>query len=312
VRAIGSTIAVRPPHETDYEFFVSVLCSTMGQEWHEAQMERPERERHVVERWVETSDAIRSGEAKGVTITQEDEHVYSTTATGELKALSCLAYDVYTLRHASSLPVGLIKRLRNDSQFQGARYEIAIASVFARAGYGLDWLTATNRKLPEFIAHHPTTKTEIAVEAKSRHRSGVLGRGGEIPELDELKVDVGGLMRRALEKETDGRPFVVCLDLNLPTEQSGDFDEWVAELNDKVLRAVGAESTGQPDPFSAVFFTNYSWHWDGEKAAGNPMNFVVRPLKAAVPLPADEVELLSEALFQYGNVPDAVPRNGAR
>lgn len=66
-----------------------------------------------------------------------------------------------------------------------------------------------------------------------------------------------------------------------------------------------------PDPLSAVFFTNYSWHWDGEKPAGNPMKFVFRALKAEVPLPAGEVELLTEALFQYCNVPDAAPGKAA-
>ena len=38
--------------------------------------------------------------------------------------------------------------------------------------------------------------------------------------------------------------------------------------------------------------------------APDPMNFVVRALDAAVPLQANEAELLSEALFQYGDVPE--------
>ena len=308
VRAVGSTVAFRPPHETDHEFYIDLLCSvTFGAEWHLAQLERPGAERHVVEHWVDAYGQARSGESENAPLIKHAEHSYSSPATGELKSLLCLAYDNYTLRHAQALPEPLVKRLRNEDQFQGARYEMAIAAVFARAGYEIRWLTATDRKLPEFIASHPSSKVEIAVEAKSRHRPGVLGREGDLPDVDALQVDVDRLMRRALEKETDGRPYIVCLDLNLPTEQGEDTEAWAAELQRKVLTPFGSEATGEPDRFSAVFFTNYSWHWDGKEPAGNPMSFVIRGLDAAVPLKANEAELLTEAILQYGNVPGGGP-----
>lgn len=305
VRAIGNTVALRPLDETDHEFYVDLLCSnTLGAEWHQAQLERPEAERHVIEGWVDAYGRARSGEAENAPLTKEGDHLYTSPATGDLKALLCLAYDVYTLKHALALPDSLVERLKSDDQFQGARYEIAIGAIFARAGYGIDWLTAaTDRKLPEFIARHPSSRIEIAVEAKSRHRPGVLGRSGERPDLDTLRVDVGGLMKRALAKETDGRPYIICIDLNLPTAQEGDTEGWVSELYKNVLEPVGRESTGEPDRFSAVCFTNYSWHWDGEELAGNPLGFVIRGLEAAMPLRSDEAELLTEAILQYGNVP---------
>jgi hypothetical protein len=304
VRAIGNTVALRPPHETDHEFYVDLLCSTLGADWHQAQLALPEHERHVIEGWVDAYGRTRSGEAANAPLTQEGDRLYSAPATGDLKALLCLAYDVYTLKHAMALPEPLIERLKRPDQFQGARYEIAIGAVFARSGYSIDWLTAaTDRKLPEFIARHPSSKIEIAVEAKSRHRPGVLGRSGERPAIEAMRVDVGGLMKRALAKETEGRPYIVCIDLNLPTAQEGDTAEWVSELYSEVLEPVGRESTGEPDRFSAACFTNYSWHWDGEELAGNPLGFVIRGLEAAVPLRSDEAQLLSEAILQYGNVP---------
>lgn len=269
-------------------------------------MLRPESARHPVQRWVDASNAARRGE--GVVIKQEAEHLYSTILTGDLKALSCLAFDVYTLRHAQSLPEPLIKRLRHDEQFQGARYEIAVAAVFVRAGYEIDWLASRERKVPEFVARHPSTGTEIAVEAKSRHRAGVLGRNGEVRSMEAFSVDVLGLMKRALLKETDGRPLVVCLDLNIPTEQAGSVEDWIAALNSQLLEPLDASGT---NPFSAVFLTNYSWHWDGGEQARNPLNFVVRALDAPVHLPANELDVLGEALFQYGNVPERAARKAA-
>lgn len=304
-RAVGNQLAMRPLHETDHEFFVSVLCNALGNDWHKEQLERPEGERHVIERWITEWDAARRGEVEGIDRRQEGEHLYSATATGDLKALLCVAFDVYTLRHAGALPDALIKRLKIDDQFQGARYELAVAAVFVRAGYQLEWITATDRKLPEFIARLPSTGTEIAVEAKSRHRPGVLSHAGETPDMESLKVDVGGLMRAALEKETDGRPFVICLDMNLPTVRKQTFEEWLPELHENVLAQFGEGSTGGTDPYGGVFFTNYSWHWDGDRPAGNPMHFVVVPQKTATPLPENEVILLAEALFQYGDVPQS-------
>jgi hypothetical protein len=63
------------------------------------------------------------------------------------------------------------------------------------------------------------------VEAKNRHRPGVLGRKGQAPDAATLTVDVPELMRRALSKETDGRPFVIRLDLNLPTARERSLEE---------------------------------------------------------------------------------------
>ena len=62
------------------------------------------------------------------------------------------------------------KRLGKREQFQGARYEIAVAAIFVRAGYKIEWLTDASRRLPEFIARRDGSDVEIAVEAKSRPR----------------------------------------------------------------------------------------------------------------------------------------------
>jgi hypothetical protein len=101
-----------------------------------------------------------------------------------------------------------------------------------RAGYQLEWITATDCKLAEFITRRPSTGTEIAVEAKSRHRPGVLSGAGETPDIESLQVDV----------------------------------------------AASCEPR-----------SNYSWHWDGVRPAGNPMHFVVVPRKTVAPLPENEV-----------------------
>ncbi len=201
-----------------------------------------------------------------------------------------------------ALPDALLSRLRHKDQFQGARYELAVAAVFIRAGFELEWITDSSRKMPEFIGQRDGS--EIAVEAKSRHRCGILGRPGARPDIDGLQVDVKGLLVRALEKEADGRPYVICLDLNLPVEETQLAEDWISTLETKVLNEYGYEKTGEREPFSAVLFTNYSWHWQGRKPALNPIQIAVRANKAKVPLPLKEFSPIGEAVMQYGYVPD--------
>jgi hypothetical protein len=303
MRAVGSELHRRPLEETDQEFYVYLLVQSLGVEWVKPQLARPASDRHVLGDWLGNWQAARRQASEA----QPGQRLYDTAATGTLTALLCIAFDVYSVRHAMKMPESLLKRLRNPDQFQGARYELAIAAVFARAGYELEWLSDSDRKLPEFIAHHSESKIEIAVEAKSRHRPGVLGRAGPRPPAEELEPDVARLMRDALKKETGARPFVVCLDLNLPTQDASTFEQRGTELHERVLQPFWGNDETSSAPFSAAFLTNYSWHWDGEDPAGDPMSFVAVPGKPHIWLPENERELLSTALFQYGSIPESAP-----
>jgi len=74
--------------------------------------------------------------------------------TGDTLALLTLAFDVYILRQQGNLPSKLLDRLRSKDQFQGARYEIAIAATFVRAGFDVEFLDEKVQKRGEFIARH--------------------------------------------------------------------------------------------------------------------------------------------------------------
>ena len=91
--------------------------------------------------------------------------------TGNIRALQVLADDIYQLEHALKTPRKIIDRLRDSRQFQGVRNEIAVASIFARCGFDIDFIDDDTKRNPEFIAQKGGER--IAVEAKSRHRLGV-------------------------------------------------------------------------------------------------------------------------------------------
>jgi hypothetical protein len=119
-----------------------------------------------------------------------------------------------------------------------------------------------------------------------------------------LNADLARLLRDALEKETDGRPFVVFLDMNLPPGQDRSFEEWVPKLHEEVLAWRGESSAENPDPYSAVVVTNFSWHWHGEEPSERGERFLVLPLYPLVALPGTETDRIWPVVEEYGALPE--------
>jgi len=104
---------------------------------------------------------------------QTDEHkvkhgIWAAAVTGYAQALMQLSFDVFSLRQVGQLPESMIARLRDKKEFQGVRYEIAVASMFARAGFTIAFCEPVHgQKICEFIARHP------AFEPSTRHGAEV-------------------------------------------------------------------------------------------------------------------------------------------
>jgi hypothetical protein len=71
-------------------------------------------------------------------------------------------------------------------------------------------------------------------------------------------------------------------------------------LHEKVLADYRTEATGEPDRSTAVLCTNYSWHWDGQNPAGNPIQIATLSHSAQASLLRNEFDLLAEALSSTG------------
>lgn len=100
----------------------------------------------------------------------DDDVSTGHTLTGPAKAYQCFGYDLYWLQLIHKLPDSVIERLKDFRAFQGARYEVLIAAIFARAGFEIEWIDDDNAsgKHPEFIATHKITGKKVGVETKSR------------------------------------------------------------------------------------------------------------------------------------------------
>ncbi len=56
-----------------------------------------------------------------------------------------LAYDLYLCAHNEEIPSELMRRLKDPSQFEGALYEAFVISIFARAGFQIEFEDGTRR-----------------------------------------------------------------------------------------------------------------------------------------------------------------------
>src|SRR5207237_80376 len=149
----------RPPDETFHEFLISLLRETFTEEWRLAQLALPEGKQHFL---LKCSDEFAKFKAANSEEENRDsDGLFSAYSNGWVQFFLSLAWDIAMLIHATNLPTKLEQRLRKHDQFQGARYEIAVAAMFARLDCEIDFIDDDDRddRHPEFVATHRPTST---------------------------------------------------------------------------------------------------------------------------------------------------------
>lgn len=182
---------------------------------------------------------------------------------------------------------------------------MSVATHCIRAGFDITHEDEEDKSTrhPEFIAIHRETGQALAVEAKSRHRPGVLGRPGERQE--KPKAGVRRILNQALAKSTQ-LPYAVFVDLNLPPSEATDIRElgWIQELISEIDKR--RDDKEGRHPYNLLMFTNYPQHY-GADAAPNPGSqyVLVLSLKPRTPLEYPQsLVALHDAAMQYGNIPN--------
>lgn len=227
---------------------------------------------------------------------------------GWVKTLLSLAFDVCSLKHGHQLPDYLIKRLRKINEYQGAHYEIAIAAIFSRLGCSINFLDKQSFSVKhcEFIVTHEETETKIAVEVKSRQRPGVKHSRGNLCEDPVLEDDARGLLSESLKQNPKNMPFIVFIDINLPLTPQIPLNDkpWIVDIK-KMLNKFPTPTREKPKEYTAIFFTNFSSHYNAEYRSEPNEYFDVIPeyAKYSVPSPIFNNMLLT-AVKNYGFVPN--------
>jgi hypothetical protein len=300
-----------PPNQTFHEFILQRLREVLGEDWRGTQSAAEAGKEHYLYRCFREYNAW-TAKVSAETEANEDR-LWSGHPNGWAQYLRSVAWDVVSLLHATAaeLPEDLVSRMRDPAAFQGARYEIAVAALFARLDCKIAFLDdkeLQGKKHVEFIATHRTSGQEFAVEAKSRHRTGVINEEGEPDREDPLHGDrrsVRRLFKKALEKEVGGLPYFIFIDINAPVGLGavGLEGEWQSQVQAWMDR-FPPPTAEQPAAYNGLFVTNFSPQYDGEHVALGGEWLEVMPRFASTPFDVDLFGAIEYALERFDKVPE--------
>ncbi|KKT87190.1 MAG: hypothetical protein UW86_C0007G0014 [Microgenomates group bacterium GW2011_GWA1_Microgenomates_45_10] len=303
VRGVGNRVYRRPPNETFHQFLGFYLSETLGHEWLAQEMQKPVGQGHLVATWVNETHELMNAQSEQM----PELPVKSVLMSGNSKALHSLAYDLYSIRLSGEkiLPT-MVNRIKNIDQFQGARYEVAVAAIAIRAGFNINWIKEKGAHC-EFVGQHRTTGDKAVFETKSHHREGVLGIKGEF-NSENAKIKITDHVREARSQSKKDIPLIVFDDLNLPITGPAPLSEkrWFNDM-DRQLRTYGFLEPGTKNSFgndnmAMLCVTNFSWHHHKEHL--DLPNEVLTYFQQGSPysLKLETIQHLEGAAKQYGFV----------
>ena len=298
---IGEWEVRRPLNEALLDVLIDHLKYTFGKPWADEQYALPDAQRHVVMRWwfavcEATKNAASPDHVRG--------QIFAVPRTGDVTEFGWLADDLYRLRLAGALDPTVLDRLRSHTQFQGARYEFAIAASLIRCGFNIRWIHGTDKHC-EFEATQTFTQETIAVEVKSRHVRGTLNQPGEMPEPNEMRFIAHRYYNEALQQCPKDKPSAIFIDLNLPPQaNTGDNSiPWWSEMQ-RMFADQPQPSETEPAIETCLVFTNFAAHYvSGEQAPPRRYIFwfpqyVRHPIKNP-----NTIIALIRAIETYGQIP---------
>lgn len=196
-------------HSKKWKTFIDFLGDYIktalgGDDWGNKEIRnKPLEKRHPILQWY---DKVCHHQRKYIKAPGE---IYESPKIGAIAAYYGLAYDLYCLDHNAELQKKLVERLKNNDNFYGARYEVAVAAILIRAGFTIEFEDENKRGSThcEFTATSRRTGRKFSVECKRRESGSKNG---------ELKLSkLGRTLRAALLKNANFER-IVFIDLNFP------------------------------------------------------------------------------------------------
>jgi hypothetical protein len=206
-----------------------------------------------------------------------------------------------------------LNRLKNRELFQGARHELFAEATCLRAGFSVEREDEQdgNSRHVEFTVLHRATGQKLSIEAKSRHRPGVLGRPGPPEPRDRMRVWFGDLINDAVKKNP-AHPLVIFIDTNLPfavaenllAHQPGGVPS--RRMKNQLERV--KRDHGGKDPYSMIVFSNHPHHY-AAKDEKDPQKHLFSYESDDSLANTTALWSLHRAAALYGNVPNEFPPN---
>ena len=295
-----------------WRFFTDFLLEygpmMFGKEWLEEQKNASDVDQHPLYIWRKQAYEYMRRQ------TPQQDGMFVAVPNGALAACNNFYYDLYTVDDNSVLDDDLVARLKHRDQFQGALHELFAEATCLRAGFTIIRENAKDpkRRHVEFVAVHKSTGQHILVEAKSRHRPGIMGRRGSRDATADIKFR--RLINDAVAKDPKN-PLAIFVDTNLPAERAHRFysprstNPLTPSLAMSALMEKVRKDYGGVDPYNLIVFSNHPCHYsdDDRPATGSRWSGFISQ-KARVPVIHQQTLFdLLRAVNLYGNVPTHFP-----
>ena len=255
--AVGNTLHYSKTWKTFIDFLGDYLKNKLSAEWGNAELAKPLADRHPLMQWY---DALCHLQRRYIS---QPGQLSEMPVTGVIACYFSVAYGLYLLDHNIELQDRLIQRLKNPGNFQGAYYELQVASAFLLAGFTLvlEDETDPSQKHCEFNATSPITGKKYWVEAKARAVAGELGRTAADGTLSSNPLSsFVRQLNNALAKQADCERMIF-LDLNTDMAANVSDDNRPAFIETANKRIEKYEKNELPEGEKAyLFVTNLNFH----------------------------------------------------
>ena len=258
VVAVGNTVYFSPKWKTFPDFLLDYLKAKLTPEWLQSEATKAEAERHTIVQW---GLLLFSMQRELIKKPGEPTHM---AVNGVVGCYYGLAYGLYLMDHNVELQRRLIHRLKDPGNFQGAYYEVLVASALIRAGFELTLEDETDGtgKHCEFAAISKVTGKRYWIEAKMRAVTGLLGRTSAdgTPDTKPATSQLVKHLNGAFSKPAaDARMIFVDLNADMSPDATEDNPPAFVEKAKKRLERYERESLPKGEA-AYVFVTNIAYH----------------------------------------------------
>lgn len=244
--------------ESPSDFLVSYLKTRLGNAWFNSEKKKSDNEKHEVIKWY---CAGRSDIAENIPLRWHQPN-------GQALALLHLAYDLFVLDNSGKLSERFINRIKDVSNFNGARYEAFVFATLIRAGLDLkfeDEVSGKNGRVFECKAEHVDSGEYVFIEAKTRNVRGVLGS----KQGKKSKIKIYNKLKDTVEKSPKG-PYIIFVDLNFPELKPVQDGKKIEKLRVEY----GKLFENHPDLLpNLIVFTNIPFHYGRINFSPNETSF---------------------------------------
>jgi hypothetical protein len=246
------------------DFLQDYIKTTLDPLWGNSELAKPFGERHPIIQWYEAYCAFQRKNSIGT------GKVQSGQITGVVACYLMLAYNLYLIGHNVDLQARMVARLKDKANFQGAYYELMVASILLRAGFELTLEDETSRdtKHCEFAAVSKKTGKKYWIEAKMKGVSGLMGKtdadgSNDTDPLSHLVKHLAGALRKPA---ADDRMIFVDVNAELAADLGPDNPPAFMQAAERRMERY--VQTQMPAGATAyVFVTCTSFHRDLEGLA---------------------------------------------